>query len=305
MKNAVKRNIALLSALSAFALPAVGATPGNALVMASNIDAISTFDPAQVAEALTAEILANVCDALVASDPKDPSKYVPALAKKWEASEDGKTLTFELQDNIVFPDGSPAKAGDLVWSMHRVLSQGFGNASALTEFGFSATVGAQSAGLVLPFAKLHPSTATIQAAPDEQTLDATGTKAIVVTGVAYPPLDSPGARFAPGTRLFIHASAVPGMPMLACGATLTPAEIECNPTDDPPTGACKFAPLYVEPDAKGSFSFTIPAGHCISGAVTLELRAEKYVGGDDDLCIGERQVTPDAGLLASVQLTFE
>jgi len=162
LKNAVKRNIALLSALSAFALPAVGATPGNALVMASNIDAISTFDPAQVAEALTAEILANVCDALVASDPKDPSKYVPALAKKWEASEDGKTLTFELQDNIVFPDGSPAKAGDLVWSMHRVLSQGFGNASALTEFGFDKQNMAQTITapddktIVLKFDKPYP-----------------------------------------------------------------------------------------------------------------------------------------------------
>lgn len=137
MKNAVKRNIALLSVLGAFTLPALGATPGNAMVMASNIDAISTFDPAQVAEAVTAEILANVCDALVTSDPKDPAKYVPALAKSWEASPDGKAITFHLQDNIVFPDGSPAKAGDLVWSMHRVLAQGFGNAATLTEFGFT------------------------------------------------------------------------------------------------------------------------------------------------------------------------
>ena len=162
MKHAVKRNIALLAALSAIALPAVGATPGNALVIASNIDAISTFDPAQVAEALTAEILANVCDALVASDPKDPSKYIPALAKTWEASEDGKTLTFHLQDNIVFPDGSPAKAGDLVWSMHRVLAQGFGNASALTEFGFTKENMAQTITapddktVVLQFDKPYP-----------------------------------------------------------------------------------------------------------------------------------------------------
>jgi len=137
LKNAVKRNLALISALSAITSPAVGATPGNALVMAYNIDAISTFDPAQVAEAVTSEILANVCDALVTSDEADASKYVPALAKRWEASEDGKTITFHLQDGIVFPDGSPAKAADLVWSMHRVLSQGFGNAATLTEFGFS------------------------------------------------------------------------------------------------------------------------------------------------------------------------
>jgi len=137
VKIALKCNIALLSALSALSLPAVGATPDNALVIADNIDAISTFDPAQVAEATTAEILANVCDALVSSDPQDASKYVPALAQRWEASADGGTITFHLQDNLVFPDGTPAKASDLVWSMHRVLSQGFGNAATLTEFGFN------------------------------------------------------------------------------------------------------------------------------------------------------------------------
>lgn len=126
-----------IAALGMAALPALAATPKDAFVMAYNIDAISTFDPAQVAEVVTDEILMNTCDALVTFAPEDESRYIPSLAKSWEASEDGMTLTFHLADDIVYPDGSAGSAQDLVWSMQRVLSQGFGNAATLTEYGFS------------------------------------------------------------------------------------------------------------------------------------------------------------------------
>ena len=45
------------------------ATPKTALVMAWNIDAISTFDPAQVGEVVTNELLQNTCDSLADFDP--------------------------------------------------------------------------------------------------------------------------------------------------------------------------------------------------------------------------------------------
>jgi len=45
------------------------ATPKTALVMAWNIDAISTFDPAQVGEVVTGELLQNTCDSLADFDP--------------------------------------------------------------------------------------------------------------------------------------------------------------------------------------------------------------------------------------------
>ncbi|MGU3400635.1 ABC transporter substrate-binding protein [Brucellaceae bacterium D45D] len=129
--------MAMLAAASSVALPALAATPQNAFVMAYNIDAISTFDPAQLAEVVTDEILMNTCDALVNFDPKDEANFIPALAKSWDVSQDGRTITFHLADGIVFADGTPGTAQDLVWSMHRVLSKGFGNASTLTEYGFT------------------------------------------------------------------------------------------------------------------------------------------------------------------------
>lgn len=133
------KRLTLCAAAAALVLgqPALAATPGDALVMAYNIDAISTFDPAQIAEVVTDEIIGNTCESLVDFDPADEANYLPALAESWEVSEDGQTVTFRLKDGIVYPDGTPGSAEDLVWSMKRVLNLGFGNAATLTEYGFT------------------------------------------------------------------------------------------------------------------------------------------------------------------------
>ncbi len=59
------------------------------------------------------------------------------MAKSWDVSADRKTITFHLQDNLKFPDGTPASAGDLAWSMQRVVKLGYGNAAQITEYGFN------------------------------------------------------------------------------------------------------------------------------------------------------------------------
>ncbi len=119
------------------ALPARAATPANALVMAWNIDAISTFDPAQIGEVVTNELIENTCDFLARFDPTDEKKVVPALAERWEVSPDGLRITFHLRDGLSFPSGDRATAQDLAWSLQRVVKLGFGNAATLTEYGFT------------------------------------------------------------------------------------------------------------------------------------------------------------------------
>lgn len=113
------------------------ASPPNALVMAANIDAISTFDPAQIGEALTNEIIQNICDPLVDFDPKDETKVIPKLATSWDVSEDGKKITFHLRDDLKFNSGEQASAKDMAWSLQRAVKLGFGNAATLTEYGFT------------------------------------------------------------------------------------------------------------------------------------------------------------------------
>jgi peptide/nickel transport system substrate-binding protein len=135
-----KKTIAAATAaalLASISLPAQAATPASALVMAWNIDAISTFDPAQIGEVVTSELMQNTCDSLVDFDPKDESKVVPLLAKSWDVSADRMQITFHLNEGMKFPGGAPATAKELAWSMQRVVLLGFGNAAAMTEYGFN------------------------------------------------------------------------------------------------------------------------------------------------------------------------
>lgn len=128
---------ALTLSLCANVTTAQAETPNDALVMAWNIDAISTFDPAQVGEVVTSEILQNTCDALVQFKPEAESEVEPSFARSWDVSEDGKTLTFHLPHDAVFPSGNPVTAQDTVWSLKRVISLGFGNSAQLTDYGFT------------------------------------------------------------------------------------------------------------------------------------------------------------------------
>lgn len=145
------------------------ATPKTALVMAWNIDAISTFDPAQVGEVVTNELLQNTCDSLVDFDPADERKMIPLFAESWTVSPDRKTITFKLRSGAKFPSGNIATAQDLALSMQRVVKLGFGNATTLTEYGFAKDnveqriVAPDDTTLVLTFDKAYPTTLVLQA----------------------------------------------------------------------------------------------------------------------------------------------
>lgn len=137
MKSRLLSAAATLAMAPVMVQSAAAQTPPNALVMAWNIDSISTFDPAQVGEVVTNEILQNTCDALVTFDPEDEAEVQPALAESWEVSEDGRRITFHLREGAVFPSGNPVTAQDTVWSLHRVITLGFGNSAQLTDYGFT------------------------------------------------------------------------------------------------------------------------------------------------------------------------
>lgn len=144
MSNTVRSAFAaaLLTAATAFVAPAAltpaqAATPRDALVMAWNLDALITFDPAQIAEVNGNDIIRNVCEPLVNYDLKDVAKMVPGTAESWTVSDDGLTLTFKLHANMKFPSGRVATAHDAVWSMQRVVALGYGNSANFTQWGFT------------------------------------------------------------------------------------------------------------------------------------------------------------------------
>ncbi len=76
------------------------------------------YDPGTTAETFAAPIIGNTFEGLVRFD--QAGSVVPALAEKWEISEDGLTYTFHLRD-ANWSDGKPVVAGDFVYAWTRVL----------------------------------------------------------------------------------------------------------------------------------------------------------------------------------------
>src|SRR5204863_2529898 len=56
-----------------------------------------------------------VMESLAVRDPYT-LEYVPRLAKRWETSPDGLTMTFHLNENATFSDGHPLTAEDVVFT---------------------------------------------------------------------------------------------------------------------------------------------------------------------------------------------
>ncbi|WP_039759084.1 ABC transporter substrate-binding protein, partial [Bartonella queenslandensis] len=114
-------------------------TPADTLVMAWNLDAVSSFDPAQSNDVYASEIIENVCDNLVSTAAEDPTKIVPALATHWDVSGDDHStvITFHLRDGLKFNDGREANANDLVWGMKRVIKLKMADAATFNEYGIT------------------------------------------------------------------------------------------------------------------------------------------------------------------------
>ena len=60
---------------------------------------------------------------LLIYDPTDQLTIVGDLAKSWEWSPDGLTVTFRLWENAVWSDGQPVTSDDVVFSLERMIQQ--------------------------------------------------------------------------------------------------------------------------------------------------------------------------------------
>lgn len=113
------------------------ATPSDALVQASRFDDIISLDPAEMYEISTFEVATNAYDKLVAYDLDDTSKIVPQLAESWEVSDDGKTFTFTLRDDVVFHSGNAFTAEDVVYSLARLAALDVGPSFLIHDLGIT------------------------------------------------------------------------------------------------------------------------------------------------------------------------
>ncbi len=92
--------------------------PESGIRLALSSD-IRGFDPAQAVDVRSGKIVSLVYDNLVHFG--DSTEIIPGIAFQWDISGDGKEYRFFLRKNILFHDGNPVTATDVVLSFKRIL----------------------------------------------------------------------------------------------------------------------------------------------------------------------------------------
>jgi peptide/nickel transport system substrate-binding protein len=115
-------------------------TNTSTLVMATDISAIISLDPAEAYELEGCMIVNQLYDKLVElswNPITGQVEVVPEVAESWEISSDGLTWTFHIRKGITFADGSPLTADAVVFSLRRVVKLGLTPSWILTQFGLT------------------------------------------------------------------------------------------------------------------------------------------------------------------------
>ena len=88
---------------------------------------VTVGDPHIVSDGLAAKsIIKTVYDALVELDAS--GVYQPALAERWDVSDDARTWTFQLRGDVTFHNGEALTAADVTATLERVLDPSIGGA---------------------------------------------------------------------------------------------------------------------------------------------------------------------------------
>ena len=93
------------------------ATQANAITVGIAQDLDESLDPHKTVKAGTREIMFNVFEGLMKPTPE--GDLTPAVAEKYEVSEDGTVYTFTLRQGVKFHNGETVTADDVVYSLER------------------------------------------------------------------------------------------------------------------------------------------------------------------------------------------
>src|SRR5688500_9012643 len=85
-----------------------------------------SLDPARIDTNAATIVAAQICDTLVAFDPRT-GVLKPALAQSWTVSPDAKKVTFQLRPGVKFHNGRELVAEDFVFSMSRLANPATGS----------------------------------------------------------------------------------------------------------------------------------------------------------------------------------
>ncbi len=117
-----KRIVAFLSVLLTLTI-ALGGCSGDKAGESSKIvvgipqDLEDSLDPHKTVAAGTREVLFNMYEGLV--KPDSDGNIIPAVAEKYDISEDGKTYTFSIRTDVKFHNGDLVTAEDVKYSIEK------------------------------------------------------------------------------------------------------------------------------------------------------------------------------------------
>ncbi len=84
-----------------------------------------TFNPLISSDVYSSQIISMMLSPLVTYDPIK-EEVVPALAKSWDISPDGKTYTFHLRRGVKFSDGADFTADDVIFTFDAIFAPKLG-----------------------------------------------------------------------------------------------------------------------------------------------------------------------------------
>ena len=118
-------------------LPAIGAGRQDILVVAQQLDNMTSLDPHESFEAVGSEICNNIYQRLVHPSFENPEKIEGGVALSWEGDADGKIFTFKINPEAKFASGAAVTAEDVAFSLQRAIKLNKGPAFIISQFGFT------------------------------------------------------------------------------------------------------------------------------------------------------------------------
>ena len=98
-----------------------GYASGDWLVRAFGVG-LKTITPLVSQDAYASDVQGYVQETLIARNP-DTLEWEGLIARSWDISEDGLTITFRLRDGVTFSDGRPLTADDVAFTFAFIMNE--------------------------------------------------------------------------------------------------------------------------------------------------------------------------------------
>jgi peptide/nickel transport system substrate-binding protein len=83
---------------------------------------LKTLTPLVSTDAYASDVQSYVLESLITRNP-DTLEWEGLIARSWQVSPDGLTITFQMRDDVTFSDGKPLTADDIVFTFNFIMTE--------------------------------------------------------------------------------------------------------------------------------------------------------------------------------------